>query len=245
MKHLHFASTILIALSLHATAGFSKELPELLLNDPNNAPYTTQHQDGFLDIIAGEAFKRVGYKLRLEKFPNERALLNANNGTTDGDLNRVSGLEKLYPNLIQVPEKIRDTHFCAWSKNQGIKGTPEEIRRHTVGYVRGWKIFEQMMSGAANIVITEDPEQLLRLLSLGRIEIALYVCEETAKIADDLHNHQLYVLEPRFPAIPLYTYLHKKHAALVPKYSAALRALKAEGFYDKIYRDKVTQQIKP
>jgi len=42
------------------------------------------------------------------------------------------------------------------------------------------------------------------------------------------------VLDPPLLASPAYLFLHKKHAALAPRLDAALRAMKADGSYQRI-----------
>ena len=113
-------------------------------------------------------------KLRLVKLPAERALLNANAGIEDGDLARIADLETQYPNLIRVPEKLLDWAFTAFSKDASISARWETIRQRQVGHIKGWKIYEQQLAGAPQVVSVDNAAQLFRLLDLNRIEVALY-----------------------------------------------------------------------
>jgi len=72
-----------------------------------------------------------------------RALLLSNSGVADGELNRLFGIETQYPNLIRVPEKMGDWCFAAFSKDASIPGNFDAIRGRTVGFIRGWKIYER------------------------------------------------------------------------------------------------------
>src|SRR4030065_61214 len=155
------AVAVIFALaSLAPGMGTAGELPVLVLNDTNDAPYTAPDGSGFLDAVAGEAFRRAGVKLRLVKLPAERALVNANLGIGDGDLTRIAGLETQYPNLVRVPEKLVDWTFAAFSKDTTLPARWETIRTRPVGHIKGWKIYEQQLAGAAHIVATEDAGQL-------------------------------------------------------------------------------------
>ena len=113
------------ALLLTAANVCRAEMPMLVLNDTNEPPFTTPDGQGFLDAVAGEAFRRAGVKLRLVKLPAERGLINANAGTEDGDLTRIAGLDTQYPNLVRVPEKLIDYEFTAFSKNAALPVTWE------------------------------------------------------------------------------------------------------------------------
>jgi polar amino acid transport system substrate-binding protein len=215
------------------------ERPVLRINDTNEPPFTTPAGDGFLDLVAGEAFRRAGVELKLVKLPAERALLNANAGSEDGDLTRIAGIERQYPNLVRVPEKLVDWEFTAFSKNARIAGHWEVIRAHSVGYIKGWKIYEQQMTGATQVITADDSDQLFRLLRLDRIEVALYARWMGLALIRRQDLRGVRALEPALVTREMFIYLHKRHASLVPALAAALRAIKSEGLYDRWYREKV------
>jgi polar amino acid transport system substrate-binding protein len=218
------------------------ELPELVLNDTNEPPYTQADGRGFLDAIAGEAFRRVGVRLKLVKMPAERALINASSGAEDGDLSRIGGLEALYPNLVRVPEKLIDWNFSAFAGKHEFPANWDEIRRRPVAHIRGWKIYERELGGVQHVLTAEDPAQLFQLLLLDRVEGVLY----ERWMGQNLINRQnwkgLHALNPPLAQREMFIYLNKRHAALAPRLAQALRAIKAEGLYDRLYREKVLSQ---
>jgi len=234
-------SLILIASILLLMAGLARAaaLPVLVLNDTNAPPYTAPDRSGFLDAVASEAFRRAGVELKLVKLPAERALRNANAGIGDGELTRIAGLEVQYPNLVRVPEKLFDLSFTAFSKEASIPARWDVLRQRQVGHIKGWKIYEEQLAGAPHVISVDDAAQLFRLLELDRIEVALYA----RWLGDALVRTQgikgVHALEPPLATREMFIYLHKRHAALVPRLAAALRAIKAEGRYDRLYREKV------
>ena len=228
-----------VLLVMMAGLARAAEAPVLVLNDTNEPPFTTPDGRGFLDAIAGEAFRRAGVRLRLVKLPAERALLNANAGVEDGDLVRIAGLEAQYPNLVRVPEKLLDWEFAAFGKDAALPARGDILRTRPVGHIRGWKIYEQQLAGASQVVTAEDTEQLFRQLQRDRIEIALYERWQGLSRIRHLGLTGVHVLEPSLARREMFIYLHKRHTALVPKLAAALRAIKAEGLYDRLYREKV------
>ena len=231
---------LLLSIIVHAHA---KPSHVLRINDTNAPPLTTPEQDGFLDIIASEAFRRAGIKLQLIKLPAERALINANAGIEDGDLVRIAGLEKLYPNLIRVPEKLIDWEFVAYSKNPNIQSSWPAIRQHTIGHITGWKIYEKHVHGAAQVVPTTTPTQLFRLLERDRIEVALYARWMGQALIQKLGINNIHQLEPVLASREMFIYLHKHHSKLVPKIAKALRELKQEGFYARTREQKLSPYI--
>lgn len=230
---------LLAGLWIVSPAGFAAEPRVLVLNDVNDPPLTTPERTGFLDVIATEAFRRVGFELRLVKLPAERALLLANDGVQDGDLTRIAGLEEQYPNLVRVPEKLIDWDFAAFSKDATIPADFAAIRRHSVGLIKGWKIYERNMADAERVTTVDDPEQLFRLLDRDRIEVALYARRMGLALIQKQGLKNIRPLEPLLARRAMYVYLNKRHAELVPKLTAALRALKREGFYRRVYREKL------
>ena len=209
----------------------------LVLNDTNETPYTTPARNGFLNVIVGEALRRLGYELQLVKLPPERGLINANAGIEDGDLTRIAGIEKQYPNLIQVPEKVMDWEFAAFSKDPSMQSSWLELRPRSVGHIKGWKIYEQNFAGAERVSMADDPDQLFRLLELNRIEVALY--ERWLGLAF-LKQRDLNGIQPLAPLLAtreMFIYLHRRHASLAPKLADSLRAIKLEGIYQQVYID--------
>jgi polar amino acid transport system substrate-binding protein len=229
----------LAALLCVLPVAFAAEKPVLELNDTNDPPFTTEDRNGFLDVVAGEVFRRVGVELRLVKLPAERGLINANAGVLDGDLTRIAGLDKQYPNLVRVPEKLVDWEFTAFSKDASIPSSWTAIRQHSVGHIKGWKIYEQNLTGAERVVTADDPEQLFRLLELNRIEVALYMRWMGLALIRQQGLKDVHVLAPPLATREMFIYLNKRHADLVPRLADALRVMKRDGFYERATRDKL------
>lgn len=211
----------------------------IVLNAATEPPLTAPDRRGFLDMIAIEAFRRVGHELRLVHLPAERALLNANAGIEDGELIRIGGLEKEYPNLRRVPEKIWEWDFVAFTRRQDIPSSWRGVMPHIAGHIKGWKIYEANLAGAARVTTVDDPDQLFRMFARGRVDLALYerwmgLAQVRKRKLADVH-----LLEPPLVRREMFMYLHKRHAALVPRLAEALRALKAEGFYQRAFREKL------
>lgn len=231
------AAILVLLVYSHAAPG--KELPELRINDTNETPLTTPEQDGFLDIVAGEAFRRAGVKLVLIKLPAERGLISANNGLDDGDLTRIRGLQQIYPNLVRIPEKLIDWEFAAYSKTADIEANWDNLRQYAIGHITGWKIYEYQLKGAKTVISTKSATQLFQLLDRDRIEVALYASWMGQAYIRKLKLQGIHQLKPLVAKRAMFIYLHKKHSRLVPAIAAALRDLKQEGFYQRMYQEKL------
>jgi len=234
MPRLLFGLLVSILIAFAPASGAPGASAETLkLNNVASPPLSNDAGTGFLDVIAGEAFRRNGLELSLIKLPAERGLLNANAGIDDGELLRIGGMEKLYRNLVPVSEKLIDMHFVAFSKDSSIKiGAWRDLRNYTIGFIKGWKILEINTPKDTKIVFARDATQLFTMLEKGRIDIALYDRLMGLEIIRSRQIRGARDLAPPLAVRGMYIYLNKKHKALAPKLAASLADLKTEGVYD-------------
>lgn len=227
-------TTATLLLAFHSAALSATEPTVLVLNSASAPPYANEAGDGFLDIVIGEAFRRAGFSFKIVRLSGERGLKNANDGLEDGELARIGGMEKMYPNLVPVPGKVVDYHFVAFTRNADIKNASwETLAPLSVGILRGWKIYERSLKPETRITVVDTPEQLLSILDKGRIDVALYERSLGLALIEKMGIKKLHVVEPALTELEMFIYLHKKHAEKVPRIAAALQDLKNEGFYQR------------
>lgn len=210
---------------------------KLTLSSGVLAPYTTPDRQGFLDQLMAAVFREVGVEAELLIYPTatERGMLNANDGIDDGLAMRIAGLEKQYPNLIRVPEAVAVNDFVAITTGHRFATSGwESLQPYVVSYIMGWKVFEAHLPKGKELTLVRDAEQLFTLLDKGRADVALY--ERWQGLATTrAMGIQVQVMEPPLVRTNMYMYLHKKHAALVPRVAQALVKLKKNGTYQRIY----------
>ena len=217
-----------------ATAGE----PTLMLSNPTAPPLTNAQGSGFLDRLWQEVARRTGVRVQLVTLPAERGLVNANAGIEDGDLNRIAGLERTYPNLIRVPEKNMDMHFVAFTRQTDLRLDRgwRSLSGHSVGIIKGWKILEQNLPADARLTAVKDAAQLFRLLEYRRVDLVLYAQHMGQQQARELRLTDVRVVGPSLTTQAMFVYLHKKHASLAPRLAVALRQIKADGTYARLER---------
>lgn len=193
---------------------------------------STTHND--LWKVAEVAFQRAGVTAVVLEVSPERSAVLANEGKTDGDVGRSSGLEKKYPNLIQVPEPIYQYAPTAFSyKRFDVSNGWESLRSHTVCIRRGLRQTEQRTRDFARQVLA-DEATMLRMLAAGGCDVAIMERNNALARAAMSADPPLLRLTPPMEVMPLYIYLHKTHAALVPKVAAALKQMRADGTMHKL-----------
>lgn len=180
------------------------------------------------------AFQRAGVNAVIREVSPERSAVLANEGTTDGDVGRSSGLEKTFPNLVQVPEPVYQYAPTAFSyKRFDVSGGWESLRSHTVCIRRGLRQTEQRTRDLTRQVLA-DEATMLRMLAAGGCDVAIMERNNGLARAAMTADPPLLRLLPPMEVMPLYIYLHKSHAALVPKVAAALKQMRADGTMHKL-----------
>jgi len=230
MKIMRAICTTILCFAMHTAIAAEFRLnsgaPESLSNDTN---------DAFYNLIAIEIFKRLGMTLHYSRLPSERSLIQANNGIDDGNIARVKGIEKKWSHLIRVPESIIKWHFSAYSHSDDISINGwESLRSYPVGFVRGWQIYQNKMSGVKNVILANTPDQLFTILKKGHIKIALFEQLQSHYWFKKM-NYTPVKLSPTLAKKSLYIYLHEKHHQLVPRMAVIISQMKQDGTYQRIY----------
>jgi polar amino acid transport system substrate-binding protein len=209
----------------------------LLLTTSMAFPLSKDDQTGFYDQILIEAFRRVGQPVKITHLPTERSITNANLGITDGEFPRISGLDRLYPNLLKVPEKIDDFEFTAftWRPDIQLKDWTS-CKPYNVAIVRGWKILEANLVDVKSLVKVKNQELLFSLLGKHRTDIAVYSHFEGQEMINQLGLQSVEAIEPPLATREMFLYLNKKHLQLIPAIAKQLRSMKHDGTYDRIFK---------
>jgi len=202
-------------------------------------------KSGMLDRIMDEAFHRIGLEAEIVFIPTEKSLVDVNAGLLDGELNRVAGMENQFPNLLQVPEPNMTMHFVAFAKQDFQIDGWESIRNLYIGIVKGWKILEQNTTDFPHRSLVPSETELFTMLHKDRLDVALYSKLTGYAALEEMNYDELFHLEPPLVSRKMYLYVHKSHAALVPKIADALRSMKDDGSYQRIVSDSTDPYIKP
>ncbi len=199
-----------------------------------------------LEARLQEACQRIGWQCRVHRFgSSQRALVYANE-SGDGDALRVPNIKQIVPditeNLIKIPEFILETRFIAYSSSAEftVDGY-DSLSNYHKGIRSGMKILEENLVGP----LTVQPEsmRLFRLLAEKRLDIVIEH-EDIAKfILTKVKLTDIKALSPPLLEFLGYTYIHKKHKALVPELSASLAAMKIDGSFEKIKSETIQRLL--
>ncbi|MGJ8693229.1 MAG: hypothetical protein ACSHW0_12200 [Thalassotalea sp.] len=182
----------------------------------------------FSELVLREAYQQIGYQLTVIHVPIARSLILANSGKLDGDVSRVAGVEKQYPQLIKIPVPINHIDVRMFTYNQALLVNSAEIDgRYRIGCVRGvisvrqiskkMKLDCQIINSYQRAIImlnNNSVDVLLLPLSVGE-----YFKDIDAQFATSVYGDSLGIE-------PLFHYLHKKHQQFVPELTVKLQEMK-------------------
>lgn len=245
MRISSFVAALAAWAVLAVSAVHAAEPGTYILNTSTGAPYATPERQGFLDLVVAEAFKRIGLKGEVEVYAaSKRALINANENIDQGVAMRIKNLEKKFPNLVRVPERIIENDFVAYSRDLDVATTEwDALKPYAVTHIHGWVIFERNMPEGQSVTTVKNPEQMFIMLDKKRVDMALYERWQGLQRAKE-QGLTVRVHEPPLASVDMYMYVHKNHAHLVDKLDQALKAMKADGTYQAIF-DKTLTPLLP
>lgn len=188
------------------------------------------------ELIAREAYKRLGITLVVHRLPGERTLVYANEGKMDGELYRKLGMEREYPNLVIVPVPLQTYEIVIFSHGTNfIVNGWESLRPYTLGFMRGIKIIQENTKGM-KIEAVPTMQQAFEKMMMGRTDLVLGNRASGMAIVKAMGMDAVTVLGPPLASFPVYHYLHKKHADLVPKLTKVLRQMQADKTIEQIQK---------
>lgn len=233
------------ALAAEAAGLSSQNAPSS--GSPGKLVFSTFPSEGMgvlFSRILKEAYGRIGYEIEMARLPAERALITANQGEVDGEAARVKVIEKDYGNLIRVPTPLYTNRIVVFSWRPGIDSGQkwDGLYRYHLASVIGYKFIEKKTQ-FMNRKLVSTYESLFRLLDLRRVDAVVTEYLEALPSLSRFDLVGVRLLKPPYAYNPMYHYLHKRHADLVPKIDAALKAMKEEGRLESILHELQSEYL--
>lgn len=197
----------------------------------------------WLTLVFTEVFRRLGYELQYDGYPAGRASMMSDTGEVDGEISRVFEYQEAHPNLIRVEEVLYATKFVAFAAKPGIALHGWKSLQNTTYNVE-YRIGVQLCSNELIQAVAPEhlssvvkAEQGLKKLILGRTDLYVDVDFTIIEAIKSLNRadfdvsvlYQVGIMQE----VNAYSYLHKKHAVLVPKVAEAIKNMKQEGLFEQ------------
>ncbi|WP_316898336.1 transporter substrate-binding domain-containing protein [Pseudodesulfovibrio indicus] len=227
----------LLALALYAWA-----LPGACLAAPPDprpqmvfSSFSSNGMSELFGRILSEAYAELGFEVVIWKLPPERALIMANEGFVDGEAARVAVIEKEFPNLIRVPTPLYFNRIAVFTKRSdydpesGFRGMGDR----PVCICNGYKFLEKATTGMDRHTVASY-ENMLALLQNDRVEFGLAEYFDILPTLAKVKLDGIRILDKPLAVNPMYHYLNRKHADLVPAVNRVLSRMADEGRMEEI-----------
>jgi polar amino acid transport system substrate-binding protein len=217
---------------------------KLVISTQAIPPYSTDNGTGFYDTLYPEIGRRTGLEITVVQQPDRRSLQLTNSGINDGDGPRLPGLEKQFPDLIRVDEPILHAELVAFTRKGTRVNSWDDLANRFAAVPKGWQLPKDKIPVSMRLTTVISTHSSMAMLATGRIDAALTL---PAMGRHEINKHGYWNITPE-PAILderlLYLYMHKKHAALVPAIDEAIKAIKADGTWERLFEQAIAQTDK-
>jgi polar amino acid transport system substrate-binding protein len=216
----------LLALGLFLPAAASDPLPGIIVSIPEHHPLI-----GFVGDDLGEAYRRIGLRMLLKPFPPARSIEAANAGETDAEAGRVRETGGQYANLLEVPVPLLDMEIQAVTAAEPLTLSGwDSLKGHRICVGLGDKLAERRTAGMDR-QLARGPESAVLMLRSGRCDVAI-ITQFTWLDIGRLNLGPLCPASGSLEKVPLYHYVHRRHADLVPRLTDVLQSMRQDGATD-------------
>lgn len=181
--------------------------------------------------LVREVYAELGMSPQFVRVPSERAVQEADRGYYDADLSRAGGTLGNYPNLLYTHEPIKRTELYAYVDQHTnlTLNQLEELKQLRVGLLRGAKFAEMFAAQQGlQVIAANSVDALFAMLAAGRFDLVLITNTQLASQAQN-YTAQIRRVGPLLSTSQSFHVLNRKHAELIPRFDAVLKAMREDG----------------
>jgi polar amino acid transport system substrate-binding protein len=191
--------------------------------------------------VMTEIYQTIGYDMKLVRFPSRRSLVEANLGTTQGELMRIKEIQKDYPNLVRIPYPVsRLTSMALTLSGQPEINNMEGLLDKRVGVLRGLE-YTDILTKNLDRERLNTIDSLFEILLAGRVDVIIFPELDAKKY---IKNHQLEdkinISTYAIVDIPLYHFVHKDSKVVIELLNKKMSAMNETGALVRLI-DKANQ----
>ncbi len=200
---------------------FSTHASLLIFNRPADTP-----QARYVIDLLRMAYKEIGYELHIIDFNHQSSLAAANEGVLDGQLGRIADVTQDYPNLLKVDFPLFNFNLlllknCQTCLYSDLKSLAIQSSYPAAQSFLGKQPFH------GDVITVRNITAQLNLLTQKRVEGALlldFLLSTKHPNFDQSQFHKEVLM-----SMQSFHFVHKRHATLIPKLTAALKKLDEQG----------------
>lgn len=189
-----------------------------------------------LEQLYRESFAALGYEFAMHHRPNQRSLMEAESGQSDGDCARTHDYTSQNPEsrLVMVDTLIAQTTLEAWGHREGLTlSSTDELHREDwrIGYERGNVAVQALINqhSLPAVIPVVSSRSGLKMLAARRIDLFIGTSVSTRQILE-----QMTLPRPIYSAGDLmvlrgHAVMNERHRDLAPKLAKELKERLPEG----------------
>lgn len=180
------------------------------------------------------AFARAGLRYALEFNPAERALAGFQNGSLDGDVNRIATFHQSYADAIRVEPHVQTAFFYAVGNPVATAPASwQDLAKYRIAYVRGFKGIEIRTAAVPQREVTDSDEACLRMAQARRVDWCVLPADRKGAwpLIAQFGEPMIGAL---IDAIKVYIWLGPQHREAAQQLSRVLREMDRAGELQKI-----------
>ena len=186
-------------------------------------------------LVLMELYRELGIEVKLVRMPSARNTHELINGGLDGEVQRIASYGDNRPALIRVDPAIYAWTTAAFhKKTASLKiASFEDVKNYYFGYVRGYKVMQDMFDGVQKGSAITTSEQLVMMLQHDRLEVIVDSADDASLY---MFKHDLKdVVQTDLQLLPLFHFLHVKNKDLAPIISALISKKSKSGELAKMF----------
>ncbi len=184
-----------------------------------------------------EVLETLDYELEVQQFQSAHCLELSNSGQVDGEIWRIKGVDTEYQNLVRVPVALWSHPELAFVKRDIELDEWKSLAPYRVAFRVGTKVVENNIQDIVRDQVPLDTiDEGFELLAKGEVDVVISdnIVGSVLLESEKYKNSGIRQLEHPLDTALLFTYLHKKHAKLIPRLATAISQAKQDGTYTRI-----------
>ena len=192
------------------------------------------------------AYAKIGITVEGRALPSARALTESDAGRTDGEVHRIKAVEASHANLMRINVPINQVEGLAITCGGPVETSSlESIWNHRIGIKRGTRYAERLTKDMPNVISKTHEDKLMQLLRAGRLDIVIGDRPWALSLLREKINACVVINDPPLVVVPLFHYLYRKHADLVPRIRQVLQEMNDTGEMEAIRTRVITSLTAP
>ncbi|MGO1117700.1 substrate-binding periplasmic protein [Rhodovibrionaceae bacterium A322] len=187
------------------------------------------------EVIVKKAYELLGHDVEIIRLPPKRALIMANVGSLDGDVQRIHSVANTYSSLIRLEPPINyilGTGFILRGSNVKVTSW-QDLSMYRVGIIQGIRFAETNVPEESAVVFY-DYDELANALLDRTIDIGIYPLSNGRYQSLLINQPDIIPLDKPLARFELYHYLHEKHRNLVPHLQEVFASFQQDGLLEKV-----------